>query len=51
MYLGTVLQFNVVCHWDQCYMRKSKNILVSQVYITIDVHVFYLDIGGGGVFP
>ena len=23
MYLGTVLQFNDMCHWDQCYMRKE----------------------------
>ena len=24
IYLGTVLQFNVVCHLDQCYMRNWK---------------------------
>ena len=24
MYLGTVLQFKVVCRWDQCYMRNWK---------------------------
>ena len=26
-------------------------ILVSDVYFTTYIHVFYLDIGGGGVFP
>ena len=28
-------------------LRVKQVILVSQVYITIDTHIFYLDIGGG----
>ena len=50
MYLGTVLQFKVVCLWGQCYMRIISYFSLPgvQVYITIDIHVIYLDTGCGG---